>query len=129
MSENFNWMTSMLQGTGRLVGTPTIDGNIMSAEVKALEGRTQLVFIMEGDDYWLFASPFAKTGQINGDQALDVLNAVDMAAGVRKFGDYYSLVRFLDKGDIQADEIVKALARVALWADAVESALGHGDAL
>ena len=83
MSESFNRMTDMLQASGRLVGTPSVNGNVMTAELTALEGRTQFVKIMEGDDYWLFASPFAKTGQINGDMALDVLNAKDMSAGVR----------------------------------------------
>ena len=88
-----------------------------------------MLFIMEGSDYWLFASPFAETSQVTAEQALQVVNTADLPSGVRQFGNKFALVRFLDKGDIQVPEIAKVCAKVSIWADAIEDALGLGDSL
>lgn len=127
MNDSFQWMANMMGDS--LVAPAQVDGNLMTAEVSTGDGRTQLLFVMEGDDYWLFASPFSKASQIDADRALDILTQVNMAAGMRKFGELYCITRFLDKGNIQAAEIIEVVARCVAAADALENALGLGDQL
>lgn len=89
--------------------------------------RSQIVFVVVGEQALMLTSPFALEEDLTAKQAL---NAVSGGLfGVKIYGPAYALTHLLFVEDLDASEINKGIEFLASVADDLEQSLVGGDRL
>ena len=87
------------------------------------DGRSQLVFLLNVDEFMIFSSPFAKVGQIQPGKAL----TASIVFGVAEFAETYALRHVALLSTLDVAELVLAVGELAGAADRAEQQLVGGD--
>ncbi len=85
-------------------------------------GRSQLVSVVNIENFLMFSSPFAEVGQVQPGQVL----AASQIFGVALMGEYYNLRNVTLIDDLDVNELNLSIVQLAAQADEIEGKLMRG---
>ncbi len=105
------------------------DGTLMAFLFDTPGGRSQSVYVGVSPDQQMLIiqSPVGEANMIDGNVLLAL--TANSGVSVKQAGDYYVTLHVAPIEDLNTTELLEPMERVMLGADALEEALGLGDAM